>query len=483
MKNGVSAIVIAGFTVEKAVELNRCLGLHYSIHTADNESDVIPLLDSAQADLIICQYGEERFDALKLLQEARVSHPDTVRLLAGSPGRNALKTAIKEAAVYQFVPCEFSVGQIELLVRRALENRELAYRHRHLSRDLKIAEDVLRKHKDLTKTDAGDSARFEKLVYCSPSMAALCNVAKKAAKTHLPILIQGETGTGKELMARGIHFNSERKNQPLIVQNCGGIADELLHSQLFGHKRGAFKGAVSDHLGVFPAADGGTVFLDEIGSVSPSFQVTLLRFLQTGEVNPLGSDKITKYDVRIIAASNELVDVLVSKGQFRKDLYYRLNVFQLNIPSLRNRIEDVEVIADYFARQFSGKANRHILGISPAVLEQFRLYDWPGNVRELENEIRRLIAVTDSRTLIATEHLSGHIRALKPHIKPKGIPLDLEGISLKEKVERMEAQIIANTLKRLRWNRSKAAIELGLSRVGLANKIKRYRLGAETSVA
>ncbi len=483
MNDGVSTIVIAGFSAKKAVELNRCLGLHYSIHTVDHESDVMPLLDSEQVDLLLCQFGEEGFDALKLLQESRVSHPETVRLLAGSLDRDTRKKAINEAAIYQFVPNEFSVEQIELLVRRALENRELAYRHRHLSRDLKIAEDVLRKHKDIVKLGTSESTRFEKLVYCSPSMASLCNMAKKSAKTNLPILIQGETGTGKELMARAIHYNSERKNQPLMVQNCGGMSDELLHSELFGHKRGAFTGAVSDRLGLFPAADGGTVFLDEISSVSPTFQVSLLRFLQEGEVKPLGSDQTIKCDVRIIAASNQPLDVLISKNKFRKDLFYRLNGFQLNIPPLRKRIEDVEVLADYLVKQFSEQANRHILGVSPGVLEQFALYDWPGNVRELENEIKRMIAVTESGNFITEEHLSSHIRALKPTVKSKGMELELDGITLKEKVERMEAEIILNTLKRLRWNQSKAAMELGLSRVGLSNKIKRYQLGEQSNAA
>ena len=314
-------------------------------------------------------------------------------------------------------------------------------------------------------------------------MASLCNSAKKAATTNLPILIQGETGTGKELMARAIHYNSARRKQPLMVQNCGGMSDELLHSELFGHKRGAFTGAVSDRLGLFPAADGGTVFLDEISTVSPTFQVSLLRFLQEGEVKPLGSDKTIKCDVRIIAASNQPLDVLISKGEFRKDLYYRLNGFQLNIPALRRRIEDVEVLSDHLLKQFSEQANRQILGISPGVLEQFKLYDWPGNVRELENEIKRMIAVTDSGNFLTEEQLSEHIRTLKPKVKPKGIPLELDGITLKQKIEQMESEIILNTLRRLRWNQSKAAAELGLSRVGLSNKIKRYGLGVESSAA
>ena len=457
--------------------------MHYSIHTVDNESDVLPLLDSEKIDLILCKFGNEEFDALRLLREARVNHPETVRLLAGSPDKDALKKAINEAAIYQFVPNEFTVDQIELLVRRALENKELAYRHRHLSRDLKIAENVLRKHEVSTKNEQEDGTRFEKLVYCSPSMASLCNSAKKAANTNLPILVQGETGTGKELMARAIHYNSERRNQPLMVQNCGGMSDELLRSELFGHKRGAFTGAVSDRLGLFPAADGGTVFLDEISSVSPTFQVSLLRFLQEGEVKPLGSDKTIKCDVRIIAASNQPLDVLISKGEFRKDLYYRLNGFQLNIPALRRRIEDVEVLSDHLVKQFSVQANRQILGISPGVLEQFKLYDWPGNVRELENEIKRMIAVTDSGNFLTEDQLSEHIRNLKPKVKPKDIPLELDGITLKQKIEQMESEIILHTLRRLRWNQSKAAAELGLSRVGLSNKIKRYGLAVESSAA
>ncbi len=484
MDNGVSTILIAGFPAQKAVALDRCLSMHYSIHTVDDEAEVMPMLDAGEIDLILCRYGNENFDAFRLLREARVSHPETVRLLSGVMDRTALKRAINEAAIYQFVPGEFTMEQIELLVRRALENRELAYRHRHLSRNLKMAEDVLRRHKVSIKNGNEDGARFEKLVYSSPAMATLCNSARKAADTNLPVLIQGETGTGKELMARAIHYNSKRRNQPLMVQNCGGMSDELLYSELFGHKRGAFTGAVSGRLGLFPAADGGTVFLDEISSVSPVFQVSLLRFLQESEVKPLGSDKTIKCDVRIIAASNQSLDVLISKGKFRKDLYYRLNGFQLNIPPLRERIEDIEVLVDHLVKQFSVEVNRQILGVLPGVLEQFELYDWPGNIRELENEIKRMIAVTDNGNFLAEEQLSDHIRSLKPNVRPRDIPLDLEeGTTLKQKVEQMESEIILNMLKRLRWNQSKTATALGLSRVGLANKIKRYGLDVETSAA
>ncbi len=478
--NGESTVIISGYTAKEAIALHRCLSKHYAINAVDDTEEVLHLLDTEEIDLLLCKHTAGQFDALELLHKARMAHPETVRLLAGSLSKEETTRATEEAAIYQFVSDDWSAIQIELLVNRALENRELSYRHRHLSRDLKIAEDVLRKQQAEEPHKDGHG-QFEKLVYGSPNMASLCNLAKKAAITSLPILIQGETGTGKELMARGIHYNSSRSEQPLLVHNCGGMSDELLHSELFGHKRGAFTGAVSDRMGLFPAADGGTVFLDEISDVSPTFQVSLLRFLQEGEVKPLGSDKIIKCDVRIIAACNQPLDVLISKGKFRQDLYYRLNGFQLNIAPLRQRIEDIEVLTYFLVKKFSTETNRAILGVSPGVLEQFSLYDWPGNVRELENEAKRMIALTDNGTYITEETLSPHIATLKPKVKSKSFDFNIEGFTLKEKVEKMESSIITEALERLRWNKSKAAKELGLSRVGLTNKIKRYHLNTQAS--
>jgi len=480
--NGESTIIISGYTAKEAVALHRTLSRHYAINIVDDADEVLLLLDTAEIDLLLCKHTVGQFDALELLHKARMSHPEVVRLLAGELNKEEATRATEEAAIYQFVSGDWSAVQIELLVNRALENRELSYRHRHLSRDLKIAEDVLRKQQVDAPQEDGH-AQFEKLIYCSSNMASLCNLAKKASSTNLPILIQGETGTGKELMARGIHYNSNRSEQPLLVHNCGGMSDELLHSELFGHKRGAFTGAISDRMGLFPAADGGTVFLDEIADVSPTFQVSLLRFLQEGEVKPLGSDQIIKCDVRIIAACNQPLDALITNGEFRQDLYYRLNGFQLNIPPLRSRIEDVEVLTEFLVKKFSTETNRTILGVSPGVMEQFFLHSWPGNVRELENEIKRMIALTDNGTFITEESLSPHISALKPKVKSKSMDYALDGISLKEKVEQMESKIITETLGRLRWNQSKAAKELGLSRVGLSNKIKRYGLDTQIAVA
>ncbi len=477
--NSESTIIISGYTSKEAIALHRTLSKHYAINVIDDIDEVLLLLDTEDIDLLLCKHTVGRFDALDLLCKSRISHPEVVRLLAGDFDKEEILNATESAAIYQFVSTNWSAKQVELLIKRALENRVLSYRHRHLSRDLKIAEDVLKQQ----QIEDNPHNQFEKMVYCSANMASMCNQALKAATTNLPILIQGETGTGKELVARGIHYNSNRSEQPLLVHNCGGMSDELLHSELFGHKRGAFTGAISDRMGLFPAADGGTVFLDEIADVSPSFQVSLLRFLQEGEVKPLGSDQIIKCNVRIIAACNKPLDVLISKGEFRQDLYYRLNGFQLNIPPLRKRLEDVNVLTEFLVKKFSSEINRTILGVSPGVMEQFLLYSWPGNVRELENEIKRMIALSDNATFIMEATLSPHIAALIPKVKSKGIDYSLDGISLKEKVEQMEAKIIIEVLERLRWNQSRSAKELGLSRVGLSNKIKRYNLATHIAVA
>ena len=367
--------------------------------------------------------------------------------------------------------------QAALVFKHALEMRELARRHRHLAREFKIAENA----RCFTARAEPDRkvkiAYFERLVYASDEMGELCALAREAARTQLPILIEGETGTGKELLARAVHFHSSRSASPLMVQNCGGMRDELLHSELFGHRRGSFTGAVTDRLGLFRAADGGTVFLDEISEVSPSFQVSLLRFLQEGEVKPLGSDQVKIANVRIIAASNKPLKQLVEAGKFREDLYFRLRGFELEVPPLRARPADIPVLAEFFVGKHGGLLGNRVRGVAEDVLDIFKAYPFPGNVRELENEVRRMIAVAKDGEYLTRRHLSPGLAKLAA--KAKGGARDDDRTSnktLKEIVEGLEAQIVGQVLKKHAWNQSKAARELGLSRVGLANKIRRYAL-------
>jgi two-component system response regulator HupR/HoxA len=327
------------------------------------------------------------------------------------------------------------------------------------------------------KTMPRERLEFDQLVFASDSMERVCGLARKAARTELPVLIQGETGTGKELMARAVHFFSTRREFPFLAQNCAAMPDELLTSELFGHKRGAFTGAISDRLGLFPAADGGTVFLDEIADVSPSFQVSLLRFLQEGEVRPLGTHQIRHCDVRIIAASNQNLEQLVEQGRFRRDLYYRLRGFELNIPPLRERAEDIPVLAEHAARKYAESIRRRYTGFVPDAMQRLQEHGFPGNVRELENEVRRMVALAADGEALSARLMSPELaRQLPTAFSEEQDAFLCSGATLKEKVESLERHLVAQCLSRHKWNHSRAARELGLSRVGLANKVKRYAL-------
>lgn len=451
----------------------------YRVFLARTPAEANQAIEHAHVDLVFA--ADDGGEGLAFLSDLRVSHPDILRVSIlerdAAVTNGAAPASVTRAAVYQFVRRPLDGDQLGLIVKRGLEARELARRHRLLSREFKVAGDADLLHERHPSGWRATSQTFEKLVYASEKMASLCNLAKQAARTELPILIQGETGTGKELLARAIHYNSSRRASPLMAQNCGGMPDELLQSELFGHKRGAFTGAISDRLGLFRAADGGTVFLDEISEVSPSFQVSLLRFLQDGDVKPLGCDKTYPSRVRIIAACNRPLRVLVSEGKFRQDLYFRLKGFELDVPPLRDRPEDIPVLAEFFAAKHGSTIGRRILGISAGALEKLSNYGFPGNVRELETEIHRMVALAHDGEYLTTQSMSPSLLTVAVRLRnPSLMAGILEGVTLKDKVETLERQLVTDALARHRWNQSRAADELGLSRVGLANKIRRYHL-------
>jgi two-component system, NtrC family, response regulator HupR/HoxA len=445
----------------------------YRVLLARSPVEAFAALSNAHVDLIIAEDGRE---GVNFLSGLRISHPDIIRILVVDANSQLSRQAVSPAAIYQFVREPLDAEQIGLLVKRALETRELARRHRLLSREFKFSGDSILSNGRNGIALRAESQRFENLVYVSEKMSELCELARKAAKTELPILIQGETGTGKELLARAIHYNSGRRSSPLMAQNCGGVPDELLQSELFGHKRGAFTGAISDRLGLFRAADGGTVFLDEISEVSPPFQVSLLRFLQEGEVKPLGSDRTETCNVRVIAASNRPLSALVAAGKFRQDLFFRLRGFEFEVPSLRERPDDIPALAEFLAAKHSDAIGRRTLGISASALEKLVAFEFPGNVRELENEIRRMVALTKDGEYLTTQTMSPALLAAAPRKPASNNRFAPEGGTLKDQVESLEKHIVAEALSRHRWNQSRAADELGLSRVGLANKIRRYGL-------
>jgi two-component system response regulator HupR/HoxA len=305
----------------------------------------------------------------------------------------------------------------------------------------------------------------------------VCTLIEKVAPFDLSVLISGESGTGKEMVARAIHYCSRRADKAFVVENCGALPDQLLEAELFGYKRGAFTGAYEDRVGLFQQADGGTIFLDEIGETSPAFQVKLLRVLQEGEFRPLGGARPQSVDVRVIAATNRDLEADVREGRFREDLYYRLATVPMHVPPLRERTMDIPLLAERLLEASQKALGKKCEGFTGEAAACIAAYRWPGNVRELQNEILRMLALAEGPKLGA-ELLSPRVlRTPVGETQAADLSL-LAGLDggLKERMDQLEAQVVKEAMIRHRWNKSKAAAELGLSRVGLRNKLERYGL-------
>ena len=315
---------------------------------------------------------------------------------------------------------------------------------------------------------------FDRIVHSPQSpMHDVIELGKRAAEYDISVLITGESGTGKELLARAIHYGSARATKAFVVENCGALPDELLESELFGCKKGAFTGAYQDRIGLFEVANGGTIFLDEIGETSPAFQVKLLRVLQESEIRPLGAQRVRKVDVRVVAATNRDLEAEVEAGRFRRDLYYRLAAFPVHMPALRERPMDISLIAEHVLSTVKTSFNRPTLRFASSALEEFARYHWPGNVRELQNEIQRMAVLANSDEL-RSPPLLGRRNGRRPAMPVRG---KLNGsVTLKDKVEDLEKAVIIDYLEKYDGNISRVASELGLSRVGLRNKLSRYDL-------
>ncbi len=306
-------------------------------------------------------------------------------------------------------------------------------------------------------------------------MVGICEQVRQIAPYDIPVLVTGESGTGKELITRALHYSSHRADKPFVLENCGAMPVQLLESELFGHARGAFTGANTERVGLLEQADGGTVFLDEIGDTSLEFQVKLLRFLQEGEIRPLGSNRSRKVTVRVISATNRNLEDEVRKGRFREDLFYRLSAMPVHLPALRDRAMDIPVIAQAILKSVMEAYGKQVNGFSEEALACMCEYHWPGNVRELENEVRRMLVMSTGDELGANLLSSRVLKGGGDSELEDELLSDVEG-NLKNRVEMLEARILKETLIRHRWNKSQAALELGLSRVGLRAKLERYGL-------
>lgn len=429
--------------------------------------------------VVLCDQRMPGTTGVQFLKEVRARWPDAVRIiLSGYTDAEDIIAGVNEAGIWQYLLKPWQPEQMLLTLQRAAEVWRLQQDNQRLSLELRTAEPVLRKRVDAKHDTARRVFGLAGLTRAAGSpLNEVCELVGRIAPCDLSVMVTGESGTGKEMIARAIHYESRRADKPFISENCGALPDTLLEAELFGHKRGAFTGAVEDRVGLFQQADGGTLFLDEIGETSPAFQVKLLRVLQEGEFRPLGSVRTVTVDVRVIAATNRDLEEEVRAGRFRQDLYYRLATISLHVPPLRERPMDLPLLAQRLLESSARSLGKEVEGFTTEALACLAAYRWPGNVRELQNEILRMVALADGKRLGADLMSARVLRSPVGEAQAEELAW-LAGLSggLKERMDQLEMQVLKEALIRHRWNKSKSARELGLSRVGLRNKLVRYGL-------
>jgi DNA-binding NtrC family response regulator len=421
----------------------------YAVTGANNGRQALDRLLQAPFDLVITDLNMPEMDGMQLLREmnTRELNPATIVLTGHGTIQSAVEAMKLGADDYLIKPC--APDELLLVAERVLEMRRLRREVQQLKRELKRYD------------------RFGEIIGRSPKMQEIYNVIDAVSQNKSNVLLTGENGTGKELIARTIHNKSPLANQPFVAINCGALSETLLESQLFGHRRGSFTGAIEDHEGVFQAAEGGTLLLDEIAEIPLSLQVKFLRAIQEKEVTPLGSNRPVRVDVRIIASTNRDLEMQVQRGQFRSDLFYRLNVVPIHLPSLRERREDIPLLVAHFIRDFSRAYGVEPKRVTPEAMERIAAYHWPGNIRELQNAIERAFALSPSREIAPEDLPPAVLRAAIAPDEPLPEPIPFEDL---------ERRNILAALRSAGGNKNEAARILGIDRQRLYRKIEKYGL-------
>jgi len=477
-------VLVVDDEVRSQEAMRRTLDEDFRVIAASDSAGARGLLERHTVAVILCDQRMPGQTGVEFLREVRERWPEVVRIvISGYADSEDIIAGVNEAGIFQYVLKPWVPEHLLQTVRNAVEASTLQQGLHRLELELRAGAPALRARKDEKLRQARSVFDFDRIVRAAGSpLDLVCEMAARVARYDLAVLILGESGTGKELLARAIHYASPRADGAFVVENCAAIPDTLLESELFGHKRGAFTGAVDDHVGLFQRADGGTVFLDEVGETSPSFQVKLLRVLQEGEVRPVGSARAVAVDVRILSATHRKLEDDVRGGRFREDLFYRLAGVTLSMPPLRERPGDIVPIAERLldtVAQELGRTGARFDDDARAVLMG---YPWPGNIRELRNEIARALALIDGPVLRAADFsrklLGGQTGAATgnggAHAATLGA-LPASG-SLQERLDAIEAMVLREVMLRLHWNKTRAAQELGLSRVGLRAKLLRFGL-------
>ena len=450
--------------IRKALE-RFLAGLQYEVFTAADGEEAMKVMEGQVVDLALVDLVMPKVDGVELIKRMKKVQPAVVPIVLTGFGTITSAVEAMKSGAYHYLTKPFELDDIASLINTALEHRQL--------KDENI----------LLKNQLRDKYRFENFVGASDKMVAVFDMVEKVAGTSSTVLITGESGTGKELVARAIHYNSPRRDKSLVVVNCAAIPEELLESELFGHVKGAFTGAIATRGGRFDAADGGSIFLDEIGDMSVKLQVKILRVLQEQRFEPVGSSSTHQVDVRIIAATNHNLEMAVKERCFREDLYYRLNVIPIHIPPLRERGGDIPLLVTHSLQKYAHTPPNGLYSITtPAALEKLEAYNWPGNVRELENTVERLV-VLKKGGMIDVDDLPEKIAGAKPSRagRRKGggrVEIPERGLSFRRAVEDFESQLIVSALEKTGGNKNKAASLLSLNRTTLVEKIKKKKLKA-----
>lgn len=430
----------------------------YDVDSASDGAEAVEMAKDKIYDMVISDLKMPNMTGIELIKQIKSIHPEIVFIIM--TGFGTIESAVDaiKAGAFHYITKPFELDDVALLVEKALSYRTLVRDNQILKKQVK------------------EKYQFEQIIGCSDKLKEVFDIVKKVAETDSNILICGESGTGKELIARSIHYNSKRASHPLIAVNCGAIPENLLETELFGYTKGAFTGAVSSKIGKFEAANGGTIFLDEIGDMTLKLQVKILRVLQERRFEPVGSTRTVDVDVRVIAATHYDLEELVAKGNFREDLYYRLNVIPVRVPSLHERASDIPILVEHFMNIYSKENHLPRPEISDDIMNVFLNYKWPGNIRELENTIERLVVLKPGSRILPRDLPEKFTQVTNSYFFKTAFSIPDAGISLKNVVDDFEDTLIRKALDKTGWNKNRAATLLHLNRTTLVEKIKKKNI-------
>ena len=434
----------------------------FEVDTALSGKEAFEKMKVNPFDVVITDLKMPGIDGMEVLQTFRKEYPDTIIIMI--TGYSTVETAVEamKLGAFDYIPKPFTPDEVTVVVKKAIEKKSLMLENIYLRQELQ------------------EKYGFHNVVGKSKKMQEIYRIIAKVAMTDSTVLIYGQSGTGKELIARAIHFNSRRREKQFVPVDCAVLSENLLESELFGHVRGSFTGAVTTKPGLFEVADGGTVFLDEVGNISLAIQAKLLRVLQEREFTPVGGTKAKKVDIRLIAATNKDLEKMIKEETFREDLYYRLNIVPIHLPYLRERQEDIPLLATHFLKKYAEEMGKMIKAFTPEAMERLMKYPWPGNVRELENVIERTIVMTDDE-IVKADHLMLPGQPEKENLENQ-VPLTSEELKeikkqAREKaVEEIERAFVLSALERHRWNVTRAAEEVGMLRPNFQALMRKYNL-------